>query len=226
MMKSRKEIKERAREMRKAHKTVSILYILALAAAISVVGGILGRIPYLGTAIFVPAWGIIGSFITFIMVPKVYMGIYRNEDRDIMQVGEDTFEFVKELITGDKTRSIEIIKKWACTMLLTILWGLVPIVGWIHILLYAAVPYIMLENPELGYKETINKSMEIMKGHRWEMIVLYLSFIGWLLLSVFTFGILDIVFTVPYMQISAAGFILERMEDAGLTKVDKVANEA
>jgi uncharacterized membrane protein len=41
-----------------------------------------------------------------------------------------------------------------------------------------------------------------------------LSFIGWLILGSLTFGILDIVYVVPYMSTTIAGFYTELRDEA------------
>ena len=44
-----------------------------------------------------------------------------------------------------------------------------------------------------------------MKGHKWEYFVLGLSFLGWMILGVFTLGILYF-WLIPYMQVTCANF--------------------
>lgn len=71
---------------------------------------------------------------------------------------------------------------------------------------YAMSFYLMIDNPELGAKEAITKSRKLMNGHKWELFVLELSFIGWILLSILTFGILAIFFVGPWMNLAKAKF--------------------
>ena len=52
--------------------------------------------------------------------------------------------------------------------------------------------FISIENPELSANECIAKSKEIMHGHKWDYFCLMLSYIGWLILCVLTFGILTL----------------------------------
>ena len=67
-------------------------------------------------------------------------------------------------------------------------------------------PYIIYDNPNIDANDAITQSKEMMKGHKWELFCLYLSFIGWLLLSVLTFGILYMVYVGPYMMTAQANF--------------------
>ena len=71
---------------------------------------------------------------------------------------------------------------------------------------YMLVPYIMAENPTLDHKRVFQLSREMMNGHKMEAFVLQWSFFGWILLSVFTTGILNILYVNPYMQATYAEF--------------------
>lgn len=64
------------------------------------------------------------------------------------------------------------------------LWTLLLIIpGIIKTYAYAMVPYILSEEPELNYRDAIDRSIEMTNGHKWRMFVLDLSFIGWYLLG-------------------------------------------
>lgn len=71
------------------------------------------------------------------------------------------------------------------------------------------VPYMLAEDPNISGMEAIRRSWENMKGHKGELFVLELSFIGWLLLTALTFGVLAIFWTGPYMALAEAGFYRE-----------------
>ena len=79
---------------------------------------------------------------------------------------------------------------------------------------YAMTPYILADCPNVKAKDALKLSMRIMAGHRWELFVFQLSFIGWYLLSILTLGILNIFFTDPYMYNSLATYYLEVREAA------------
>ena len=70
---------------------------------------------------------------------------------------------------------------------------------------YAMTPYILLDKPELSANEAITDSRMMMRGHKWELFLLDLSFIGWILLSLLTLGIL-FIYVIPYMQAARAEF--------------------
>ena len=90
--------------------------------------------------------------------------------------------------------------------LFTFLWALLLIIpGIMKAFSYALTPYILLDEPELTARQAITRSCEIMEGRRWKLFCLYLSFIGWGILSLLTFGI-GFLWLAPYMNASVAAF--------------------
>lgn len=84
--------------------------------------------------------------------------------------------------------------------LFTALWTCLFIIpGIIKSYEYCLIPYILAENPGLDRKTAFIRSKYLMKGHKWDMFVLDLSFIGWYLLSALTFGILAVFYVSPYL---------------------------
>lgn len=68
------------------------------------------------------------------------------------------------------------------------------------------VPYILAENPGIGIMDAIRASWNMMKGHKWDLFVLDLSFIGWILLDILTLGILGFFYVNPYIFSTHAAF--------------------
>ena len=90
--------------------------------------------------------------------------------------------------------------------LFTFLWALLLIIpGIMKAFSYALTPYIIMDEPELTARQAITRSCEIMEGRRWKLFCLYLSFIGWGILSLLTFGI-GFLWLAPYMNASIAAF--------------------
>jgi uncharacterized membrane protein len=67
-------------------------------------------------------------------------------------------------------------------------------------------PYILMDQPEIDAKEALKVSMEMTKGHKGEIFVMYLSFIGWAIVSAITLNIAGIFYVYPYMQLTLAGY--------------------
>lgn len=90
--------------------------------------------------------------------------------------------------------------------LFIMLWSLLLVIpGIIKTFSYAMTPYILEERPELSANEAIDHSRAMMKGHKFDLFWLLLSFIGWGILCIFTLGI-GLLWLMPYMQTSLAGF--------------------
>lgn len=88
----------------------------------------------------------------------------------------------------------------------TFLWMLLFLIpGIIASYRYAMASYIMAENPNVGIREAVNISKKMMKGYKWRYFCLEISFIGWILLSLFTCFI-GMIWVVPYINAAKAAF--------------------
>ena len=104
--------------------------------------------------------------------------------------------------------------------LFTFLWSLLFIIpGIIKSFSYAMTPYILADCPNVRAQDALKLSMRIMKGHKWELFVFYLSYIGWGILSILTLGLLALFYVSPYMNSSLAVYYLEVREEALRTGV-------
>ena len=74
---------------------------------------------------------------------------------------------------------------------------------------YSLTPFIIEDNPELSPKEAIKYSEELMNGHKMDAFKLDLSFIGWILLTIITCGVVGVFWTMPYMYSADAAFYQE-----------------
>ena len=99
------------------------------------------------------------------------------------------------------------------------LWSLLFIIpGIVKSFSYAMTPFILMDHPEMEWKEAITESRRLMDGHKGDLFVLYLSFIPWLLLTCLTMGIL-LIYVTPYMQMTVANFYRGlKEEDIGVTR--------
>ena len=90
-----------------------------------------------------------------------------------------------------------------------ILWSLLLIVpGIIKALSYSMTPFILRDYPTLKYNGAIELSMDMMNGHKWDLLWLYFSFIGWGLLCLLPLGI-GYFWLSPYVRSSVANFYEE-----------------
>ncbi len=145
----------------------------------------------------------ISSLINFILSGPVALGIaffYLNLLR------EDEAR-VESLFHGFK-RFLDALISHILITIFTFLWFLLLIVpGIIAGLSYSMTYYILIDHPELSPIEAIRLSKELMNGHKGELFILWLSFIGWFFLGIITFGI-GLLYAIPYFNTTLAEFYL------------------
>lgn len=98
--------------------------------------------------------------------------------------------------------------------LFVFLWSLLFVIpGVIMAYAYSMAIYVANDNPELSAMDAIRKSRELMDGHKWDLFVLDLSFIGWIFLCLLTCGI-GFIFLAPYIEMAHVEFYRELTEQA------------
>lgn len=73
---------------------------------------------------------------------------------------------------------------------------------------YALVPYLLVTNKDLSITETLELSRKMMNGHKLDLFVLGISFLGWMLLVPCTFGII-LIWLYPYMMTATTKFFVD-----------------
>ena len=63
---------------------------------------------------------------------------------------------------------------------------------------YAMAPYLLADYPDDGAGAAVRRSVEMMRGRKWELFKLYVSFLGWELLGV----LLTLLAYLPFLTIS------------------------
>lgn len=114
----------------------------------------------------------------------------------------------------DQENYMGIVKTMLVTSILIFLWTLLLIIpGIIKAYAYRMVPYILADNPNIGVREAIALSSEMTRGHKFDMFVLDLSFIGWYLLGALALGI-GMIFVMPYENATNAELYLVLRKNA------------
>lgn len=122
------------------------------------------------------------------------------------------FKYVDELLKGNKPDVKTIFSYYSnflniavmtaiSTILVLIGFILLIIPGFYLMLSYAVAPYLMMKDKNIDPIDVLKKSRKLMKGHCFDLLIFVLSFIGWFLLVVITFGI-AIIWVGPYIQVS------------------------
>ena len=99
-------------------------------------------------------------------------------------------------------------EKWLHILIAEILVGVIVTVcslllvvpGIIMALAYTFALYLVVDKDSEG-SESLKQSREMMKGYKWDYFVFGLSFLGWIILGIFTLGILYI-WLIPYMNVA------------------------
>ena len=180
------EIRRSARYALKGNWTQAVLATLVY----TLVATAAGSIPFAGLLVVCPlAFGFSLCFLRLVR-------------------GEDSSEMV-----GDQFKVFNQYGRYLGGSLLvtlyTILWMLLFIIpGIVKGYAYAMTPYVMNDRPDLDADDCIHESRMMMKGYKWKLFCLDLSFIGWAILCIFTLGI-GLLWLQPYIEASHAQFYKE-----------------
>ncbi|MFS0559227.1 DUF975 family protein [Terribacillus sp. 179-K 1B1 HS] len=98
-------------------------------------------------------------------------------------------------------------------VLLTFWTLLLVIPGIIKFYSYSQTLYILREHPDYSPLDAIRESKEKMRGFKWALFVLQLSFIGWAILSIFTLFI-GLFWLEPYVRTTMASFYELKIKQA------------
>ena len=181
-----KEIRRAARYALKDNWTQAVLATLVF----TLVECAAGSIPFAGLLVVCP--------LTF-GFSLCFLRMVRGEDSSEM-VGDQFSVFNKygRYLGGSLLMTLYII-----------LWCLLLIIpGIVKSYAYAMTPYVMNDRPDLDADDCIHESRMMMKGYKWKLFCLDLSFIGWAILCIFTLGI-GLLWLQPYIEASHAKFYEE-----------------
>ena len=83
-----------------------------------------------------------------------------------------------------------------------VLWTMIFVIpGIVKAYAYSQMRYLIAEYDNISVTKAMRVSIEITKGHKWELFVMDLSFLGWELLNYLTLGILSLYVT-PYKTLA------------------------
>ena len=144
--------------------------------------------------------GLVGFLLSILVFNPLIVGCYRF----FLQNSRGPAE-LNELGAGFRGDWGNVVLVMFLKNLFLALWTMLFVIpGIVKAYAYRMVPYILKEHPELSGTQAITLSRRMMKGHKGDAFVLDLSFIGWILLSALTFGILHLFYVGPYIQATDA----------------------
>ena len=181
---NRAELKAAAKNQIKGKIGVLFLITLVIGIIAGVAGAVSSRIPFIGSL----AVSIIVTPAFALSLVRVYINLFKGKEPEVA----DAFSGFDDFWSAFKVNFL--------VGLFTFLWSLLFIIpGIIKTISYSMSMYILAENKGKSALECINESKQITNGHKMDLFVLELSFIGWGLLCVITLGIAGI-WVMPYMS--------------------------
>ena len=154
----------------------------------------------------------------FIFVGFILAFLYKFFVANILLIGEKRFFLESRNYSETKISKIFYLFKLRCIKnaihimlmrsLYTMLWSFTIVMGIVKHYEYYLIPYILAENPKIESDDAFRISKQLMKGQKWNLFCIHFSFIGWQILSIMTFGLLDILFVNPYKSLVDADFYM------------------
>lgn len=137
--------------------------------------------------------------------------------------GDMDFGYLSHGFTKD--RFLEIVLTMFVMSVYIFLWSLLLIIpGIVKSYAYRMVPYILADNPTIGYKRAIELSNDITMGEKFDIFILDLSFMGWYILG-FLALFVGVLFVKPYEEATNAELYIILREEAiskGLTTYEEL----
>lgn len=162
------------------------IYVLYLVITMCVVEGSSLPLSPLGMG-----WELLGNLCYLFLLPMT-MSIYTMCLKTYRKTNVEVFQ---ELFGYYSTRV------WTTIFLkqvYLVLWSLLLVIpGIIKSYSYSLTEFILLDEPDLSNNAAIERSMAMMNGHKKQMFFLDLTFIGWAILALLTFG-LGFILLTPY----------------------------
>lgn len=110
------------------------------------------------------------------------------------------------LFDGFSGRFLTIVFAYVMMMVRILLWSLLLIIpGVVAAFAYSQTWFILVDKKDIGALDAIEESKRMMMGHKWQLFLLSLSFIGWSLLTILTLFI-GYLWLTPYIWVTFAKF--------------------
>jgi uncharacterized membrane protein len=138
---------------------------------------------------------------------RYFLRLFRGEELQIA----DLFAGFRQMGTALGVRLL--------STLIILLWTLLLIIpGIIASYRYSMIYFVLADDPSCGVLEALRRSAYIMQGRKWAAFLLSFRFIGWAILSLFTFGF-GVLWLAPYIMSSYAAFYEDAKRAAELRAV-------
>lgn len=198
----RKNIKELAKTRIKGNKFKILWPILLIGLIDGVVSSVLNSIFGVSTLDIknnnVSSLYLIISTLVSMVIVTLNMAYYKYL-LNFVRSGEASFSDIVECF---KQKGLKLFAASLLVGLIVSLFSILFIIpGIIMSLAYSFVTLIIIDS-DIDTISALKKSRELMKGHKWDYFLFTFGFIGWILLAIFTFGLL-FIWLIPYMMVAS-----------------------
>lgn len=156
---------------------------------------------------FGKVWGVIGQTILKMLLPMIAIII----SIVLIAVGG-----AGTIVSGESMGFLAILG--VILYIVSLIWAIVK--GFSYVL----AQYILYDNPDMDSKSIVEKSEELMQGHKWAWFWLPITFIGWIILGTLSFGI-GFLWIMPYLQVALVIFYEDLAGNTISTKTTEVQPE-
>ncbi len=119
---------------------------------------------------------------------------------------------LEDIIDPFKDRFVETMIAGLLKNVFIFLWTLLFIIpGLVKTYSYFLTEYLMVFDKDIKGQDAITKSTVLMHGHKGRLFYLHLTFIGWFILGILTFGI-GLIFILPYVKMAEVEFALDLLK--------------
>lgn len=183
---------------------------------------VLGRYnyPHINNYVFSRVFTIIGISLLIVLIITIVFSIFVAEPllvggrKYFIQSAKNDVNINYLGYSFEKSAYMDIVKAMLWRSVITFLWFLLFIIpGIIKSYAYRMVPYILADNPNIGYKRALEISNQMTYGEKFNIFVLDLSFLGWYFLGSLLCGI-GIIFVRPYENATEAELYLVLKQNA------------
>ena len=185
---NRQELKARAKSQLGGIFEPNWIYALLISLIASLIISAASVVPVLGSLI---VWGPM-----MYAVSKALLKLSRTGEKPDLNVLFDGFkdDFGETLLIG------------LLSTIFICLWSLLFVIpGIVKSYAYSMAYYIKVDHTEYEWRKCLKESEALTKGHKGELFVLDLSFIGWLIVGSLCLGV-GVLWVAPYMDLTKANF--------------------
>mgnify|MGYP001768588973 CR=1 FL=1 len=190
MKRARYEYKEQAKQLLtgKYQNVIIIMLIMGVVSSLFISGNFSQNANFGARLLSIISFALSAAF-TYAQT-KMYIGVTNDENPVIETV----------VLAGFKENYVRSLITLLIQTVYIILWTLLFVIpGIIKAYAYSMSFYLLNKNKDLQPSEAITMSKEYTNGYKMDLFMLHLSYIGWYILSLFTFGIL-LFWVIPKVQ--------------------------